>query len=128
MFKKAIAVIALLFTSITPLHAEDLSYLNRTISFEDSIVVIDSPVLYSMSGGTGTPCVGGWSAVCDPNVGISIENFMPLCDSPDGRDIRLDCLESVEAEFNGRKIRINVRIKKYLKILDKDIFINLFPV
>lgn len=57
-----------------------------------------------MSGGTGTPCVGGWSAVCDPNVGISIENFMPLCDSPDGRDIRLDCLESVEAEFNGRKI------------------------
>ena len=66
MFKKVLAVTALLFASVTPVNAEDLSYLNRTISFEDSIVVIDSPVLYSMSGGTGTPCDGGWSAKCDP--------------------------------------------------------------
>ncbi len=104
MFKKVLAVTALLFASVTPVHAEDLSYINRTISFEDSIVVIDSPVLYSISGGAGTPCDGGWSAKCDPSVGISLENFMPLCDSADGKDIRLDCLDSVEAEVDGRKI------------------------
>lgn len=109
MFKKVLAVTALIFASITPVHAEDLSYLNRTISFEDSIVIIDSPVLYSMSGDTGTPCEGGWNAKCDPTVGISLENFMPLCDSADGKDIRLDCLDSVEAEVGGRKI-IGVRV------------------
>ena len=105
MLIRAFVVFALIFTSIVPASAEDLSYLNRYISFEDSIVVMDSPVLYSISGGTGTPCDGGWSSQCDPSLGISLENFMPVCSTPDGMDVRLDCLESVEAEIDGRMIQ-----------------------
>jgi hypothetical protein len=104
MFKKVIAIATLLAASIAPASAEDLSYLNRTISFEDSNVVNDSPVIYSQSDKPGTPCEGGWSISCDPNLGVQVVNFFPVCDSPDGRDIRLDCLDSVEAEVNGRNV------------------------
>jgi hypothetical protein len=102
MLKRAFVVFALMVTSIDSANAEDLSYLNRYISFEDSIVVMDSPVLYSINGGTGTPCEDGWSSKCDPSLAISLENFLPICSTPDGMDARLDCLESVEAEIDGQ--------------------------
>ena len=102
MLKRAFVVFALIVTSIDPANAEDLSYLNRYISFEDSIVVMDSPVLYSINGGTSTPCESGWSSKCDPSLAISLENFLPICSTPDGMDARLDCLESVEAEVDGQ--------------------------
>ena len=106
MFKKAIAIAALLFTSITPLHAEDLSYLNRWISWADNAPFLDSPVAYLGAGGAYTPCTGGWSTSCDPSVGdIRVVNFLPICGTSDGSDKRIDCLEDVYVELNGIKVK-----------------------
>ena len=106
MFKKVIAVAVLLFASVTPVQAEDLSYLGRVISWEDTAPFHDYPVAYSFSGGSGNPCDGGWSATCDPSVGnVQVVNFLPVCDSADGSDKRLDCVESVYADVNGVKVK-----------------------
>lgn len=106
MIKKAIAIVALLAASIAPASAEDLSYLNRTISWEDTAPFHDSPVAYSYSGGTGNPCTGGWSTSCDPSIGnIQIVNFLPICGSSDGSDRRVDCLVDVYLDLNGVKVK-----------------------
>ena len=106
MFKRTIAIIALLFTSITPLHAEDLSYLNRTISWSDSSPIHQSPVAYSFSNGSGNPCESGWKTGCDPKTGeIEVVNFIPNCDLPGGTDKRLDCIDSVFANVDGKRVK-----------------------
>ena len=103
MLKKVIAVAALLFSSVMPVHAEDLSYVNRTISWSDTTSFYNYPVAYD---GSGTPCTGGWSAKCDPGKGnIFMANFFPLCESVDGSDKRLDCLDSVYVDVNGAKVK-----------------------
>ena len=103
MFKKVLAITALLFASVTPVHAEDLSYLNRTIGWSDTTSSYNYPVAY---GGSGTPCSEGWSTTCDPSTGnIFITNFLPLCESTDGSDKRLDCLDSVYVDLNGTKVK-----------------------
>lgn len=106
MFKRAIAIVVLLAASVAPASAEDLSYLNRWISWADNAPFLDSPVAYQGDGGGYTPCTGGWSTSCDPSVGdIRIANFFPICGTPDGLDKRLDCLEDVYVDLNGKKVK-----------------------
>ena len=106
MFKRAIAVAVLLAASVSPASAEDLSYLNRWISWADNAPFLDSPVAYLGAGGAYTPCTGGWSTSCDPSVGdIRVVNFLPICGTPDGSDKRIDCLEDVYVDLNGIKVK-----------------------
>lgn len=106
MFKRAIAIVVLLAASISPASAEDLSYLNRWISWADNAPFLDSPVAYLGSGGAYTPCNGGWSTSCDPSIGdIRLVNFLPICGTPDGSDKRIDCLEDVYVDLNGIKVK-----------------------
>jgi hypothetical protein len=106
MFKRAIAIVVLLSTSIAPASAEDLSYLNRWISWADNAPFLDSAFAALGSGGGYTPCTGGWSTDCDPSVGdIRVVNFLPICSTPDGSDKRLDCLEDVYVDLDGKKIK-----------------------
>jgi len=106
MLKRAIAIVVLLSASISPASAEDLSYLNRWISWADNDPFLDSPVAYLGSGGVYTPCTGGWSTSCDPSVGdIRVVNFLPICGTSDGSDKRIDCLEDVYVDLNGIKVK-----------------------
>jgi hypothetical protein len=106
MFKRAIAIAVLLAASISPASAEDLSYLNRWISWADNAPFLDSPVAYLGAGGAYTPCTGGWSTSCDPSVGdIRVANFLPICATSDGLDKRIDCLEDVYVDLNGIKVK-----------------------
>ena len=94
------------FVSLTPAHADELSYLNRTISWSDSSPIHQSPVAYSYSNGSGSPCEGGWKTGCDPKIGeIEVVNFVPNCDSPAGSDMRLDCIDSVFANVDGKRVK-----------------------
>lgn len=102
MLKKILAIALVLVLGSTTANAEDLSFLNRTISWEDSSGLQQSPLIYS----SGNPCNGGWSTICDPATdNLQIINFLPLCDTPEGFDSRLDCLESVYVEQNGKQIK-----------------------
>jgi hypothetical protein len=106
MFKKVLAVTALLFASVTPVHAEDQLNILRSISWADSIPTHESPIIYSLAGATGSPCDGGWSARCDPkSTTLEVVNFLPNCDLPAGLDRRIDCIDSVFAEVNGKQIK-----------------------
>ena len=106
MFKRALAIAILLAASITPASAEDLSYLNRWISWADNAPFLDSPVAYLGAGGAYTPCTGGWSTSCDPSVGdIRVANFLPICGTSDGSDKRIDCLEDVYVDLNAIKVK-----------------------
>ena len=106
MLKKLIAITALLFASVTPVHAEDLSWYNRTISWEDTAPLHNHPVAYAFSEGSGKPCSGDWSTTCDPNTGyVEVNNFLPLCDSAEGSDKRLDCLDNVYVDLNGMQVK-----------------------
>ena len=107
--KKLVAIFALILTSIVPANAEDLSYINRYISWQDSDVIGDNAVLYSIKfvdgKGTGSPCNFGWTTDCNPNSGsFEVKNFLPLCDSDSGRDSRLDCLLDVTTVVDGKEI------------------------
>ena len=109
MVKKLVAIFALILTSIVPANAEDLSYINRYISWQDSDVIGDNAVLYSIKfvdgKGTGSPCNFGWTTDCNPNSGsFEVKNFLPLCDSDSGRDSRLDCLLDVTTVVDGKEI------------------------
>ena len=105
MVKKLVAIFALILTSIVPANAEDLSYLNRVISWEDTVPFHDSPVAYSGTEGAYSPCSGGWSASCDPNTGdIMVVNFLPICATSEGTDKRVDCLDGVSVDLSGSKI------------------------
>ena len=97
-------------SSTTPLHADVTGDSTRTISWEDSALGISAPSAYSLKWkdgkGVGTSCEGGWSQTCDPNLGsVEIKNFFPMCDSNDGMDFRLDCLDTVFAEVNGKVVK-----------------------
>lgn len=96
----------LLAASISPASAEDLSYLNRWISWADNAPFLDSPVAYLGAGGAYTACTGGWSTSCDPSAGdIRVVNFLPICGTSDGSDKRIDCLEDVYVDLNGIKVK-----------------------
>jgi hypothetical protein len=118
MLKKAIAVAVLIFASVTPVQAEDLSWYNRTISWEDTAPLHNHPVAYAFSAGSGNPCSGDWSTSCDPKVGyVEVNNFLPLCDSVEGSDKRLDCLDSVYVDLNGTQVK-GVPIANQVSIWD----------
>ena len=105
MIKKAIAIVALLAASIAPASAEDLSYLNRTISWEDSVVIAEYPTIRAEKNGSFVPCEGGWGSSCDPELNnVMVDNFLPLCESSAGADLRLDCLNDVHLEINGKQV------------------------
>lgn len=102
MLKRILAIALVLVLGSPNANGQDLSFLNRTISWEDSSGLQQSPLIYS----SGNPCNGGWSTTCDPATdNLQIINFLPLCETPEGSDSRLDCLESVYVEQNGTQIK-----------------------
>ncbi len=110
MIKKLFVITALLMAYAAPASGEDLSHVNRYISWQDSDVIGDNAVVYSIKyidgKGTGTPCNFGWTTVCNPNSGsFEIKNFLPLCNTDVGRDSRLDCLLAVSTVLDGKEIQ-----------------------
>lgn len=105
MFKRAISVAVLLAASMSPASAEDLSYLNRVISWEDSVVIAEYPTLRAQGNGGWSACEDGWRSTCDPKVNtLMVDNFLPLCKAPEGDDKRVDCLNDVQVEIEGKQV------------------------
>jgi len=119
MFKRAIAIVVLLAASISPASAEELSYVNRVISWEDSVVIADYPTIRAEKNGSFVPCEGGWSSSCDPQANsLMIDNFLPLCATAEGMDKRVDCLNEVHVEINGKQINGEI-VPKQIGIVEK---------
>jgi hypothetical protein len=104
MFRKVLAISTLFVGIVLPANA--LEYDHRVISWQDSSPLHESPVAYSFLGGSGNPCAGGWKSGCDPKSDeIEVVNFLPNCDVSEGMDTRLDCIDSVFAQVNGKSIK-----------------------
>jgi len=122
MIKKAIAIVALLAASISPASAEDLSYLNRVISWEDSVVIAEYPTLRAESNGGFAACEDGWATSCNPELNtLMVDNFLPLCESSEGKDKRIDCLNAVNLEINGKQV-IGVPVPNQIGIWERYAF------
>jgi hypothetical protein len=94
--------ISTLFVGIA-LPANALEYDHRVISWQDSSPLHESPLIY---GTNGVPCTNGWSAGCEPKNGrVDVINFLPNCDQPAGSDSKVDCIDSIYAEVNGKNIK-----------------------
>jgi hypothetical protein len=101
MFRKVLAISTLLVGIALPANA--LEYDHRVISWQDSSPLHESPLIY---GTNGVPCTNGWSAGCEPkNGGVDVINFLPNCDQPAGSDSKVDCIDSIYAEVNGKNIK-----------------------
>jgi hypothetical protein len=101
MLKRAVATVALLLGTVIPANA--LDYDHRVISWQDSSPLHESPLIY---GTNGSPCTNGWSGGCEPkNERVDVINFLPNCDQPAGSDSKVDCIDSIFAEVNGKNIK-----------------------
>lgn len=101
MFRKVLAISTLFVGIVLPANA--LEYDHRVISWQDSTPLHESPLIY---GTNGVPCTNGWSAGCEPKNGrVDVINFLPNCDQPAGSDSKVDCIDSIYAEVNGKNIK-----------------------
>jgi hypothetical protein len=105
MLKSVFLIFALIIVPVVPASAEDSPNINRVISWEDSVVIAEYPTIRAEKNGSFVPCEGGWSSSCDPQANnLMIDNFLPLCVTAEGMDKRVDCLNEVHVEINGKKI------------------------
>lgn len=102
MKKILILITVLTLSAIPAAQAEDLSWLNRTISWQDTDTFGGYPVIRGLdksipNTASFTPCNFGFDdSHCNPAKNeLTVVNYLPLCESTNGKDARLDCLDSV---------------------------------